>query len=244
MERLTQLELDILKFAGRQRCVRPEHIEHRFEVSRATAYRRPGSLTERGLLASFEGISTGGRVFAATREGLATASLPLRPAEPTTWFLPHDEAMTSVVCELERQHVDCLTEREIVARGRMMRDGRHEFELEEVRNGRRVQHRPDVVCELPDTDSFIAIEVELSPKNVDRWRDILRAFDRRIHVDGFIGVLYVAGPDARGSRIAALANETGLGARFQLRQTSDLDLLGGLVAIVNADAAPTESVEA
>ncbi len=115
------------------------------------------------------------------------------------------------------------------------RDGRHEFELYEARNGRPIQHRPDIVCELGDFDKFIAIEVELSPKNVERWRDILNAFERRVELDGFIGVLYVVGSSARGSRIGELAAETRLGDRFQLRASTDPNLLDALLDIADAD---------
>lgn len=235
MERLTQRDMDILEFAGRQTSVRPEHIEDRFGVSRATAYRRLRWLNELDLIAGFDHISTKGQVFAATREGLAAVNLPLPSAEPNTWTLRHEEAMTAVVCDLESQNVDCLTERQLVSHNRFSRDNRYAFELSEARNNRPARHRPDIVCEIPEVDKFIAIEVELSPKNVSRWRDILGAFASRVSVDGFIGVLYVADSAARPSRIEALANETGLGERFQLRPTSDPDLLGGLLAIINAD---------
>lgn len=235
MERLTQRDMDILKFAGRQRCVRPEHIEDRFDISRATAYRRLALLVDLGLLAGVDRVSPSGQVFAATREGLAATNKNLRPAEPTAWHLPHDEAMTAVVCALESQHVDCLTERELTAHSRIEQDDRYVFELMAERNRRPIRHRPDIVCEIPNANKFIAIEVELSPKNVDRWRDILRGFAHRVHVDGFIGVLYVVGPDARATRIAELARETSLGERFQIRPTCDPDLLDGLVSIVNAD---------
>lgn len=235
MERLTQRDMDFLRFAGRQRGVRPKHIEARFDVSRATAYRRLEGLTGQGLLNGFDRISSRGRVFAASREGLAAAGLSLRPTKPTIKDLPHEEAMTEVVCNLERQGINCLTERELIARNRFERDGRYEFELMAERNHRRRQHRPDIVCEIPKVEKFIAIEVELTPKNVDLWRDILGAFRRRVNVDGFIGVLYVAGPSARSSRLKELAEEAGLGNRFQLRLTSDANLFGGLAAIADAD---------
>jgi hypothetical protein len=235
MERLTQRDLDILEFAGRQTSVRPEHVEDRFGVSRATAYRRLRWLNELGLIASFDLVSARGQVFAATREGLATASLPLPPAEPNAWTLRHEEAMTAVVCDLESQNVDCLTERQLISHNRIARDGRYAFELREARNNRPIRHRPDIVCEIPEADKFIAVEVELSPKNIDRWRDILGAFNRRVNVDGFIGVLYVADPSARPPRLKELAEEAGLGGRFQLRLTSDSYLLGGLAAIIDVE---------
>lgn len=174
-------------------------------------------------------------MFATSRQGLAAVGLNLPPTVPTTWHLPHDEAMTAVVCNLERQGVVCLTEREVITRNRFERDGRFEFELTAERNHRRVQHRPDIVCEISTVERFIAIEVELSPKNVERWRDILGAFSRRVNVEGFMGVLYVADPSARPARLKELAEEVGLGDRIQLRLTSDPDLFGGLAAIVDAD---------
>jgi hypothetical protein len=235
MERLTPRDMDILEFAGRQTSIRPEHVEDRFGVSRATAYRRLRWLDELGLVAHFDRVSTKGQVFAATRKGLTTANLPLPPAEPNAWTLRHEEAMTAVVCDLESQNVDCLTERQLIAHNRFARNDRYTFELREARNNRRVGHRPDIVCEIPDVDKFVAIEVELSPKNVSRWRDSLSAFSSRVNVDGFIGVLYVADSAARPSRIEELAREAGLGRRFQLRSTSDPDLLGGLIAIMKAD---------
>lgn len=233
MERLTPQKLDTLRFAGRQRCVRPIHIEARFGVDRSTAYRHLASLTKAGLLERFNLISSAGGVFAATRKGLALSQLGLRPAEPDMCHLAHDEAMTEVVCDLESQRVDLLTERELYAYRRTVGDGRYDFEKDDLRGG-WVPHTPDMICEIPRANKFMVIEVELSPKNVDRWRATFRGFYNRLDVDGFIGVLYVADSSARPKRLKELAQEAGLGERFQLRLRGEQDPLDGLNSIVDA----------
>jgi hypothetical protein len=236
MKRMTQQKLDTLRFAGRQPCVRGVHIESRFGVDRSTAYRHLGDLTRDGLLERFDSVSPAGGVFAATRKGLDLAELNLRPAQPDVFHLAHDEAMTEIVCQLEAQHVDVLTERELYAYRRLEEDRRYDFEMYDDAHRRYVAHLPDMVCEIPGADKFIAIEVERRPKNVDRWRAILNAFSQRVDVNGFIGVLYVVDPSARPKRLRELSRETGLDERFRLRFIGDPELLDGLNAIVDCAA--------
>jgi hypothetical protein len=188
------------------------------------------------LLAEFQGISVHGSVFSATRAGLATAELSLRPAEPEPHHLPHDEAMTELVCDLESRGVDCLTERELLAHRRLANDGRFDVEMWDPIHRRHRQHLPDIACEIHGTDYFIAIEVERRAKNVQIWREILRGFYYRIDVKGLIGVLYVAEAAARPHRISEIASDIGLGERFQLQMNSDADPLDGLLKIVDEHA--------
>lgn len=235
MQVLTKRDIEITEFLSRVKIARPDQIEDRFEISRSTAYARLAFLTEIGLVGSAERISPEGRVFYATREGNARARLGLPIARPTVGKLTHDLAATSVIAGLERSGVPCLAERELRAHQRFIGDSRFLFDVDDHLARRIVPHSPDIVCEIEQNGPFVALEVELSTKDVRRWRELLSGFYRRLGVAGFIGVLYLAGPKCGPARIIRIANEVGLGDHFQLRLTTDDDILDGLLDIVGAE---------
>jgi len=235
MKRLTKRDMEITKFLSRVKVARPDQIEDRFQISRSSAYDRLRFLGEIGLVEALGGISPSGKVFAATRAGNKMSQLGLPTAKPTVGYLEHDLAMTSAIAELESSGIACLSERELRAHQHFVGDRRFLFDRDDHRSGRIVPHLPDIVCEIEPRGPFIAIEVERMPKDAPRWREILSGFDHRLGVAGFIGVLYIAFPACGPNRIIRVANEVRLGDHFQLRLSTDTDILDALLDIVGAE---------
>lgn len=234
MKRLTNRDMEITKFLSRVKIARPDQIEERFQISRSTAYARLAVLIENGLVASAGGISPQGKVFYATRKGNRRIKFGLPTAKPTVGAVTHDLAMTTVVAGLESNGFPCMPERELRGYRTYFNSSRFQFLINDYLTGRYVNHSPDIIFELEMDGPFIAIEVELSNKNVRRWRDILRGFNDRTDVNGFIGVLYIAHPNAGPDRIERIAKEVGLDDRFQLRLTTDpiADITDGLFDLI------------
>jgi hypothetical protein len=230
--------LEILRFVARVGLARPEDLITRFDFSIATAYRRLGILKELDLLHAVPNISFSGNAYIATRTGIATAELPLPVAEPKHSKSLHDFAMTEVVSWMESVGIDVLTERELTAHKRISNSGRYSFSIAR-RAGRFADtHKPDIICEVPEEDLFVAIEVELQPKSNERWRDILYGFQNRVGVDGFAGVLYLTGPGADVARLRRAAEWSSLGARFQQLDIAAPDYLPSLLEILAVPEPP------
>lgn len=238
MNRLKPRDLEILRFVARVGLARPEDLITRFDFSEATAYRRLAFLKELGFLHAVPNISFNGDAYIATRTGIAVTELALPVAEPKHNKSLHDFAMTEVVSWMESLGIDVLTERELTAHKRISESNRYSFSI--VRRAGRFAdtHKPDIVCELPEEDRFVAIEVELKPKSNERWRDIFYGFRNRVGVDGFAGVLYLTGPGADVARLRRIADECSLGARFQQLEIAAPDYLPSLLEILAVPEPP------
>lgn len=236
MERLTKRDMEILRYVTRVGVAQPTDLMTRFDVSRATAYRRLKLLSDLGHLSRERNLSPSGDVFIATRLGIARSDLPLRVPKVSSWTLQHSFAMTDVVGRLERAGLACMTEREVLAHKRVEESNRYVFPLLRPKIRWANTHRPDIVCEVPGHDVFVAIEVELSPKENDRWDDILHSYANRVGFDGFVGVLYLVGPGAESKRLKRRAEYTSLNERFQLVKLEDPKILAGFNRVLIADA--------
>lgn len=235
MERLTQNDLDALTFIARAGVVQPRHLELRFGFKRATAYRRILRLKDHGLITSDTKVVLGGGVFVATRDGIALSDKPLRVADPSWNSIIHDLKMTETVAYLERAGIACITEREAVAFTRTEESQRYVFPVRRTAGTWVRTHRADIVCEFQNRDAFVAIEVELSPKNNDRWDAYLHGYANRIGFDGFAGVLYLYGPRSEYKRLATRASYTRLRKRFQMLPVDDENIIERLVAMMERD---------
>jgi hypothetical protein len=238
MERLTKRDLEFLRFIARVGVAQPNNLITRFGISRATAYRRMKLLSDLGHLSRTPNVSPDGDIYSATRSGIAMTGLPLRVAKVNSYTMTHSFAMTEVVGRLERIGIDCLTEREIFAYRRTEEIDRYVFPLLRPKNRWATTHRPDIVCEVPGEDTFVAIEVELSPKENDRWDDTLRSYANRVGINGFAGVFYLVGPGAERKRLSRRAQDTMLGDRFQLLDIAAPDFVPSLQAILAAGPQP------
>lgn len=232
----TQLDMEITAFAARLNWVRWQHVARRLDISRATAFRHLGALTQRGLLERHEDLVYGGAVYSATSDGIASSGSAMRQANPSTNNVMHDDECADVLIslELENPNLSFLTEREFISRRRVLGDARHSFELITKRSpGYARSHRPDIICELSENGLFVAIEVERTEKDSRRWRDNLEAYSHRVDREGCMGVLYLTPPLVWRKRIERFASEMGLGDRFATRIIGE-DTTSGLDEIVAA----------
>lgn len=231
MERLTKKHIELLRFIARVDFVQPQHVIARYGISRATAYRQLARLRRHGLIRRTDELPMLGEAHLATRDGIQLADLPLHESAPSNYTYSHSLACTDVVTEFEASGIECLTEREILAHQRLTKDNKYLFGL---RRSERLSktHRPDVVVEVSWEGHFVAIEVELVPKSLDRWIDIFGAFEDRVGVDGFLGVLYITGSAVSQKRLASLAIGTRLESRFKSVPVADPEMILALESIV------------
>lgn len=215
MERLTQRDIKTMEFIARVGFVRHEDLLRRFEISRATAYRRLRKLINFGLIELVPNLGLAPLYF-ATADGIEVVGLPLRPETPNIATVTHGLAMTEVVTAFDLICPDCLTEREIRAHRRVTGDSRYLFQLVAPASIHWRHHRPDIIVELAGYDTFFAIEVEISPKSARRWTDILWSYSSRVAVDGFAGVLYLTDGRVSQKQLRKLAGESGLGGNFHV----------------------------
>lgn len=231
MERLTKKHIELLRFIARVDFVQPQHVMARRGISRATAYRQLARLREHGLIRRADELPMLGEAHLATRDGIQLTDLPLHESAPSNYTYSHSLACTDVVTEFEASGIECFTEREILAHQRLTKDNKYLFGL---RRSERLSktHRPDVVVEVSQEGHFVAIEVELAPKNLDRWTDIFGAFEDRVEVDGFLGVLYVTGSTVGQRRLSKLAAGTLLESRFKSVPVGDSGMIPAFRSIL------------
>ncbi len=231
MERLTKKHIELLRFIARVDFVQPHHVMARYGISRATAYRQLARLRAHGLIRRTDELPMLGEAHLATRDGIELADLSLNESAPSNSTYSHSLACTDVVTEFEASGIECLTEREILARQRLAKNNKHLFALHRSERKSKT-HRPDIVTEASREGHFVAIEVELVPKNLDRWIDIFGAFEDRVDVDGFLGVLYITGSTVGERRLAKLASGTRLESRFKSIPVKDPGMIPALKSIV------------
>ncbi len=235
MPRISERDLELVRFAARVKLVTPTIVADRFGVHVVTAYRRLAVLNDTGFLDSSTQPAFG-RVHYATRAGIANVGLDLHPGRFSLATLTHDVALAQVAATFERAGYPCLTERELRFHERNESDGR--YIVEHQRDGRRIRHFPDLALEHPQADAFVALEVELSNKSRERRRAILKGYSHRVDVQGLAGVLYLAGGMCRPQQLSTLADDVALGDAFALAEFGSAlpaDQLRGLFARVARD---------
>jgi len=112
---LTQRDIAIAEWVGRQGAVRAEHVMARFSIGRTAAYRRLHELVAFGLLRRHRLLYRDGGLLTATAEGLRCAGLDrLTPARISLALVPHMIASAALAADLEPRLVDeqLLSDRE------------------------------------------------------------------------------------------------------------------------------------
>ncbi len=182
---LTQRDIAIVEWVGRQGAVRAEHVMARFSIGRTAAYRRLHELVDSGLLRRHRLLYRDGGLLTATAEGLRCAGLDrLTPARISLALVPHMIASAAFAADLEPRLVDeqLLSDREHraaeIAAGEPIASaiigaprGRHEG-----------LHRPDFALIKRDGGDVVAVEIELTLKNRTRLERILRGYLRNQNV--------------------------------------------------------------
>jgi hypothetical protein len=182
---LTERDMTITEWIGRQGAVRAEHVMTRFSIGRTVTYRLLHELAEFGLVRRHRLLYNDGGLLTATAEGLRCAGLDrLTPARLSLALVPHMIASAALAAELEPQlaYETLLSDREHRAAenaaGQPIASaitGSHE-------NGHNGLHRPDFALVRRDGDEVIAVEVELTLKNRTRLERILRGYLRNQNV--------------------------------------------------------------
>jgi hypothetical protein len=201
---LTERDMTIAEWIGRQGAVRAEHVMTRFSIGRTATYRRLHELVDFGLVRRHRLLYNDSGLLTATAEGLRCAGLDrLAPARISLALVPHMIASAAFAAEVEPRLVGqrLLSDREHraaeSAAGAPIASaiiGRHD-------DGREGLHRPDFALIGHDDQPVTAIEVELTLKNRTRLERILRGYLRNQNVS--IVRYHAAPPIADAVRRAA-----------------------------------------
>jgi hypothetical protein len=190
--KITERDLSVLRFIGEQYAVRADQL--------ARLLKRPvdGALSESGTRAVVTrwekaGLSASKKVTAdepkfiwLTRKGLDEVGLAFKPWTPTAVSLAHIFWTNQVRMHTEARHPGCGWRPE-----RELRKGRKMQSISTTEN-----HEVDGEVHLPQ--GTVAIEVELTPKSVERRRTIMAEVASR-----YATVWYFA-----PGNVAALLEET------------------------------------
>jgi hypothetical protein len=99
---LTERDMTIAAWIGRQGAVRTEHVMTRFSIGRTATYRRLHELAEFGLVRRHRLLYNDGGLLTATAEGLRWAGLDrLAPARISLALVPHIIASAALAAQLE-----------------------------------------------------------------------------------------------------------------------------------------------
>lgn len=182
---LTQRDIAIAEWVGRQGAVRAEHVMTRFSVGRTAAYRRLHELVEFGLLRRHRLLYRDGGLLTATAEGLRCAGLDrLTPARISVAMVPHMIASAAFAAELEPRLVDeqLLSDREHRAAEIAAGAPIGSAIVGGPRGGHGGLHRPDFALIKDHGGDVVAVEIELTLKNRTRLERILRGYLRNQNV--------------------------------------------------------------
>lgn len=189
--KITERDLAVLRFVGEQYAVRQDQL--------ARLLKRPaqGALSDsatRAVVARWEkaGLTDSRKVIAdeprfvwLTRKGLDEVGLDFKPWAPTASSLAHIFWANQVRMHAENRHPQSLWRPE-----RELRKGRV---MQSISTSRA--HEVDAEIHLPE--GVVAVEVELTPKSVERRRSIMAEVAKR-----YATVWYFAPPN-----VAALLDE-------------------------------------
>jgi hypothetical protein len=182
---LTERDMTIAEWIGRQGAVRAEHVMTRFSIGRTAAYRRLHELVEFGLVRRHRLLYNDGGLLTATAEGLRWAGLDrLAPARISLALVPHMIASAALAAEVEPRLVGhtLLSDREHRAAENAMGTPIASAIIGKHSDGREGLHRPDFAPIAREGDRITAIEVELTLKNRTRLERILRGYLRNQNV--------------------------------------------------------------
>ena len=181
---LTDRDMTIAEWIGRQGAVRAEHVMTRFTIGRTATYRRLHELVDFGLVRRHRLYNDGG-LLTATAEGLRCAGLDrLAPARISLALVPHMIASAALAAEVEPRlkGQTMLSDREHRAAENAAGKPIASAIVGRQRDGREGLHRPDFALISREGQHVTAVEVELTLKNRTRLERILRGYLRNQNV--------------------------------------------------------------
>lgn len=182
---LTERDMTIAAWIGRQGAVRAEHVMTRFSIGRTATYRRLHELVEFGLVRRHRLLYNDGGLLTATAEGLRWAGLDrLAPVRISLALVPHMIASAALAAELEPTLTAerLLSDREHRAAENVAGEPIASAIVGKQSDGRPGLHRPDFALITLGGQQVTAVEVELTLKNRTRLQRILRGYLRNQNV--------------------------------------------------------------
>jgi hypothetical protein len=203
---LTERDVTIAEWIGRQGAVRAEHVMTRFSIGRTATYRRLHELVDSGLVRRHRLLYNDGGLLTATAKGLRCAGLDrLTPARISLALVPHMIASAALAAEVEPRLAEqtLLSDREHRAAENAAGQPIASAIIGRQSDGREGLHRPDFALIAQDGPRVTAVEVELTLKNRSRLERILRGYLRNHNVS--VVRYHAAEPIADAVRRAARA---------------------------------------
>jgi hypothetical protein len=182
---LTERDMTIAEWIGRQGAVRAEHVMTRYSIGRTATYRRLHELVESGLVRRHRLLDNDGGLLTATAEGLRWTGLDrLAPARISLALVPHMVASAALAAELEPTLTAerLLSDREHRAAENAADEPIASAIVGKQSDGRPGLHRPDFALITRGGQQVTAVEVELTLKNRTRLERILRGYLRNQNV--------------------------------------------------------------
>lgn len=214
---LTERDLKILEWVGRQGVVRAEHVMARVGMGRSATYRRLAQLVDYGLLRRYRVLYNDGALLAATAEGLCAVGLDHpRPARIALAQVPHMVLSATLAARLEPhlQEQTLLIDREHRAAENATGRPLGSAILGPGNNGQSRLHRPDFVLTSTGSEQLIAIELELTLKTRARLERTLRGYLRNHNV---ASIRYYA-PQPIADAVRRAARMTGSDSILELQR--------------------------
>jgi hypothetical protein len=190
--KMTERDLSVLRFIGEQYAVRQDQLARLLKrpaqgaLSESATRAVVGRWEKAGLTDSRKVIADEPKFIWLTRKGLDEVGLNFKPWAPTAASLAHIFWTNQVRMHTEERHPQSSwrSEREL-RKGRVMQS-----------IGTAQAHEVDAEIHLPE--GVVAVEVELSPKSVDRRRSIMAEVAQRY------GTVWYFAP----SNVASLLEQT------------------------------------
>ncbi len=182
---LTERDMAIAAWIGRQGAVRAEHVMTRFSIGRTATYRRLHELVEFGLVRRHRLLYNDGGLLTATAEGLRCAGLDrLALARISLALVPHMIASAALAAEIEPRldGQTLLSDREHRAAEKCGRRADRVGDRRTAERRTRGAPRPDFALIAQGGQQVTAVEVELTLNNRTRLERILRGYLRNQNV--------------------------------------------------------------
>lgn len=201
--RVTERDLEIVRWIGRQRFVEAGQVATRFRMHERHVYRRLRGLVWLGLLAHRRVFHGQPGAYWATRAGLRAVGVRLPVAGIDIRTYDHDRIAAAIVIELESEFgaPAILTERELRSRDTAAERPAYGVWGRRAQLGPRGLHFPDLAVDRGEGLPLV-VEVELTAKGRARLDSIVGAYVRARHI---AGVRYYASPRARAGVEKAVA---------------------------------------
>lgn len=172
--RLTDRDLAVVRWIGRQRFAAADQINRRFGMDRSRAYRRLRVCIAAGLLVHEQPFHGPG-VYVTTQHGLAAVDLDLPPARVDVRCYRHDLDLAGLCATYELAGHQVVTEREIRTIDTHSDRPRYAVTL-----GGGRQHFPDLILDI--VEGLVAVELERTAKRARRLDHILAGYVRARHL--------------------------------------------------------------